>query len=224
MTLLDQPQILRLRLSQKSRERRSRRMTGFSQRGMSEGKSRSPSGMTTKGDLHTTYRTKCFGLFALPADAVLAVFEQDALGEEVVADGVGAGEVAGLLGLGALGDEGVDVGVGEREGGEELGGDLIHAVFALGPGDGGAGDLGVAVFEDGEDAVEEGEDGEDLGDVAGEQGAGVGGGVGAADELEDGGAGLGGVEVVGERGGEVLAGLERSRLRSRDRGRRRIHP
>ena len=139
--------------------------------------------------------------------SVLAVFDHDALGEQVVADGVGAGEVAGLLGLGALGDEGVDVGVGEGELGDELGGDLVHAALALGPGDGGAGDLGVAVFEHGEDAVEEREDGEDLGDVAGEQRAGVGGGVGAADELEDGGAGLGGVEVVGQRGGEVLAGL-----------------
>src|SRR6202012_1860534 len=47
-----------------------------------------------------------------------------------------------------------------------------------------------------------------LSDVAGEQGVGVGGGVGAADELEDGGAGLGGVEVVGEGGEELLAGLE----------------
>ena len=52
-------------------------------------------------------------LLALPADAVLAVLDHDALGQQVVADGVGAGEVAGLLGLGALGDEGVDVGVGE---------------------------------------------------------------------------------------------------------------
>ena len=60
------------------------------------------------------------------------------------------------------------------------------------------------VFEDGEDFVEEVEDGEDLGDVAGAEGAVVGGGVGGADEVEDGGAGFGGVEVVGEGGGVVV--------------------
>ena len=35
----------------------------------------------------------------------------------------------------------------------------------------------------------------------------VGGGVGGADEIEDGGAGFGGVEVVGEGGGVVVLGL-----------------
>ena len=43
-------------------------------------------------------------LLALPADAVFGVFEEDAGVEELVADGVGAGEVALLFGLGALGD------------------------------------------------------------------------------------------------------------------------
>jgi hypothetical protein len=38
-------------------------------------------------------------LFSFPAPAILAVFEQDALCGQVVADGGGAGEVAGFLAL-----------------------------------------------------------------------------------------------------------------------------
>jgi len=78
-------------------------------------------------------------LFALPADAVFGVFEEDAFFEELVADGVGAGEVALLLGQRAFGDEGVDVGVGEAEGGGEFSACLGEAAFGLGPGEGGAG-------------------------------------------------------------------------------------
>ena len=48
-------------------------------------------------------------------------------------------------------------------------------------------------------------------DVALRELAVVGGGVGVADEIEDGGAGLGGVEVVGERGGEGVCGFVRLR-------------
>ncbi len=44
----------------------------------------------------------------------------------------------------------------------------------------------------------------DLGDVFCAEGSGVDGGVAGADEFEDGGAGFGGVEVVGERGAETL--------------------
>ncbi len=109
----------------------------------------------------------CAWLFALPADAFFAVFDEDAFGEEVVADGVGAGEVAGFFGLGALGYEGVDVGVGEGEVVEEFGSGFVEAAFFFGPVEGGAGDGGVVVFEDGEDAVEELEDCQDLLDVIG---------------------------------------------------------
>ncbi len=97
-------------------------------------------------------------LLALPADAIFGVFDEDAFGEQVVADGVGAGEVAGLLGLGAFGDESVDVGVGERKSCDERGVGLVEAAFGFGPGERGAGDGGVVIFEDGEDSVEEGED------------------------------------------------------------------
>ena len=58
------------------------------------------------------------GLFPFPANAVFAVFEQDAFFEQLIADGVGTGEVALLLGLRALGDEGIDVCVGETERGD----------------------------------------------------------------------------------------------------------
>ena len=78
-----------------------------------------------------------------------------------------------------------------------------HAAFGFGPGEGGAGEFGVAVFEDGEDGVELVEQREGLfGVEAGEAGL-VGGGVDGAEDVEDGGAGFGGVEVVVERGGEV---------------------
>ncbi len=137
-------------------------------------------------------------LLPLPADAVFRVFEENALGEEVVADSVGAGEVALLFGEGAVGDQGIDLGVGKGEGGEEIGVSLVEAAFSFGPGEGGAGVFGVAVVEDGEDLIEEVEDGEDLDGVAAAQGPVVGGGVGGADEIEDSGAGFGGVEVVGE--------------------------
>ena len=50
-------------------------------------------------------------LLSLPADAFLGVFEEDTFFQEFVADGIGAGEVALLLSLGALGYQGVDVGI-----------------------------------------------------------------------------------------------------------------
>ena len=58
-------------------------------------------------------------LLALPKDAVFAVFNDDAFGEEIVADGIGAGEVAATLGLGPLGHQRIDIGVGERKRGRE---------------------------------------------------------------------------------------------------------
>ncbi len=115
-------------------------------------------------------------LLAFPADAFLGVFEEDAFFEELVADGVGAGEVALLLGLGAFCDQGVDGCVGERgssEGFEDFGGDVGHAVLGFGPGESGACKLGIAVFEHGEDGVELIEQGEGLfGVEAGEAGIG----------------------------------------------------
>ncbi len=153
-------------------------------------------------------------LLALPADAVLGVLEEDAFFEEVVADGVGAGEVALLLGLGALGDEGVDGGVGEAgaaEFFEDVGGDVGHAAFGFGPAESGPGEFGVAVrfpvIEDREDGVEFVEESDGFfGVEAGEAGV-VGGRIDGAEDVEDGGAGFGGVEVVGEGGGEVGVAL-----------------
>jgi drug/metabolite transporter (DMT)-like permease len=149
---------------------------------------------------------RCGRLLALPADAFFGVFEEDAFFEQLVADGVGAGEVALLLGLGALGDEGVDVGVGEGsvpKASRGPRGDVGHAAFGLGPGERGAGELGVAVFEDGEDGVELVEQGERFFGVGAGEARLIGGGVDGAQDVEDGGAGFGGVEVVVERGGEV---------------------
>lgn len=146
-------------------------------------------------------------LLALPANTVFGVFKKDAFGEEVVANGVCAGEVALFFGEGAVGDEGVDVGIGEGEGSEEGGIGFVETTFFFGPGEGGAGELGVAVGDDGEDLVEEVEDGENLDGIAAAKGAVVGGGVGGADEIEDSGAGFGGVEVVGEGGGVEFGSL-----------------
>ena len=69
---------------------------------------------------------------------------------------------------------------------------------------GGSSDLGVAVFQHGEDGVETGEDGLNLPRIFGKQRAVVGGDVAGAYEVEDGGAGFSGGEVVRERG--VVAG------------------
>src|SRR3546814_15734262 len=48
---------------------------------------------------------------SLPADALRRVLEHDPFGRELVADGVGAGEVAGLLGRCAFVDQRLDAGV-----------------------------------------------------------------------------------------------------------------
>src|SRR3546814_6197170 len=48
---------------------------------------------------------------ALPAHALRRVLEHDPFGRELVADGVGAGEVAGLLGRCAFVDQRLDAGV-----------------------------------------------------------------------------------------------------------------
>lgn len=77
----------------------------------------------------------------------------------------------------------------------------------FGPGEGFAGDLGVVIFNDVEDLIEERECVKDGLDVRLLQLAVIGGGVGVADEIEDGGAGFGCVEVVGERGGECICGF-----------------
>ena len=69
----------------------------------------------------------------------------------------------------------------------------------LGPFEGAAGGLGVAVFDHVEDRVEIGEHGENRIAVAGEELALIDGGVRRADQVEDGRAGLGGVQVVGQR-------------------------
>src|SRR5690606_10201062 len=56
--------------------------------------------------------TRVSAALADPADALGSVFERDAFRGELVADGVGAGEVAVLLGLGALVHERLDTCVG----------------------------------------------------------------------------------------------------------------
>ena len=78
------------------------------------------------------------------------------MGEEIIADAVGAGEVALSFGLLALGDERFDLGVrraGGPESRDEVGVGLIEAVFAFGPIQGPSGKFGVAVLEHGEDLV-----------------------------------------------------------------------
>ena len=68
--------------------------------------------------------------------------------------------------------------------------------------------LGVVIFEDGEDAVEERRAARRISETLPRaRVAVVGGGVGGADEVEDGGAGFGGVEVVGEGGGVGIVRL-----------------
>ena len=95
--------------------------------------------------------------------------------------------------------------------GEERGVGFVEAAFGFCPGEGGAGEFGVAVFEHGEDAVELCEQGEGGVGVGAVSVVAVGGGVDGAEHVEDGGAGFGGVEVVGEGGGEggVAGGDER---------------
>ncbi len=59
--------------------------------------------------------------------------------------------------------------------------------------------LGVIVVDHVEDGVEAGKDGENRVAITGEELALVDGRVGGADEVEDGGAGFGGIQVVGQR-------------------------
>ena len=138
------------------------------------------------------------------------------LASEVVADGVGAGEVAGLFGLGALGDQGVDVGVGEREVVDELGGGFVEAAFASAQSRAARVMAASWSSRTAKTPSKRVEDFEDVLDVFGAKRSVVGGGVGGADEIEDGGAGFGGVEVVGEGGGVVVLGFARLRRRCRD--------
>ena len=48
---------------------------------------------------------------ARPAHALRGVFQHDAFGGQLVADGIGTGEVAGLLGGGTLVDQALDAGI-----------------------------------------------------------------------------------------------------------------
>jgi hypothetical protein len=139
-------------------------------------------------------------------DAVAGIFEQDALAGEVVADGVSLLEVAAFAGVVAGSNLEVDFFVGELIGVTEMFGGLLLDSFELGPGEGSAGDVGVAIGEHVENGVEAGEEGKNLCGVVGLQGALVGGRVGSADEIKDGGAGFGGVEVVAESIVEGLVG------------------
>ena len=139
-------------------------------------------------------------LLALPGDAGFGVFEEDAFFEEFVADRVGAGEVATFAAVVAFCDEAVDVIVGEAESVDEFGGDACLAALGFGPVDGGAGGGGVAVGEDVEDGVEVMEERAGGGEIGFCCGVVVERDVDGADDVEDGGAGLGGVEVVGEGG------------------------
>ena len=81
---------------------------------------------------------------------------------------------------------------------EQLGRDISRAALGFGPFEGAAGGLGVVVFDYVEDGVEVAEDGEDPVAVANEELALINGRVGGADEVEDGRAGLGGVQIVGQ--------------------------
>src|SRR5690606_17273332 len=63
------------------------------------------------GGLEREGRGGVHGSASLPAYALRRVLEENALGRELLADGVGAGEVARLLGRRALVHQGLDAGV-----------------------------------------------------------------------------------------------------------------
>ena len=73
------------------------------------------------------------------------------------------------------------------------------------------------ILQHGEDAIEQGEHAQNLVGILGAQRACIGGGVGRADQIEDGSAGLGGVQVVGKRGGVVVLRLRVAAAMSRSR-------
>ncbi len=87
----------------------------------------------------------------------------------MVADLVGAGEVALTFGQRALGHEGVDCLVRKSVEGEDGRGDLIEPVGFASPGEGAAGGVGVRVGKDVEDCVKSREDLEDGRPVVGEK-------------------------------------------------------
>src|ERR1700686_4503519 len=107
---------------------------------------------------------------------------------EFLADAIGGSEVAAFAGGLAVGDQFFDIGVAES---------AFFAVTKL------AEFGGVVVFEDGEDALESGEELLGGGDVLLAKFAFVDRDVGLADEIVSGGEGLRGVEVVSEAGVEI---------------------
>ena len=64
---------------------------------------------------HLTSAIKGEESFAAPSSAAWPILQDDALGPELFADPIGGREVAVLLGLGALGDAGVDMSCSKKE-------------------------------------------------------------------------------------------------------------
>src|ERR1700682_688846 len=131
--------------------------------------------------------------FAFPADAsVPIIFKNYTTIGEFLADAIGGSEVAAFAGGVTVGDELFDFVVTEC------------ALFAIAK-------LtefgGVVVFEDGEDAVEGGEELLGGGWVVLAKFAFVDRDVGFADEIVGGGEGLRGVEVIGKAGVEIGGGF-----------------
>src|SRR6202171_620448 len=131
--------------------------------------------------------------FAFPADAsVPIIFKNYTTIGEFLADAIGGSEVAAFAGGVTVGDEFFDFVVTEC------------ALFAMAK-------LtefgGVVVFEDGEDAVEGGEELLGGGCVVLAKFAFVDRDVGFADEIVGGGEGLRGVEVIGKAGVEIGGGF-----------------
>src|SRR5512133_3856606 len=138
-----------------------------------------------------------FALFAFPADAVLGVFKDDALVGELVADCVAGFEVFGFAGGGVLGNKLFDLSVTQGGGLRQFqrGGADFFA-FSFRPVDYGLDLLAIGVGEDVENGVELLERFEKVRDVILAYGAGIGGCVGVAHHVEDGGHGLRGVQVI----------------------------
>jgi hypothetical protein len=132
-------------------------------------------------------------LLALPANPVLGVFDQNPLGQQIVANRIGAGKVARLLRLRPLGHQSVDLRVAQRQIRRQLRRSLAEPPLRLRPGQRRPRQRGIAIFQHREHSVEEIEHAQNLSDVRRAQRSRIGGRIGRPHQLEDRGARLGGV-------------------------------
>src|SRR5208282_4867193 len=94
--------------------------------------------------------------------------------------------------------------VGKRLTGKEFGSHIGHAAGLFSPFERSAGGLGVVVLDHVKNRVKASQHGEDRIPVFSKELSVVHGRVCHADQVEDGGAGFGGVQVVGQHGDENL--------------------